>query len=385
MAALPEGGLWYQPASLWSVAYVDASAAVASVRANFNRQHFRNATRHPITLNRFAINGVNFPVDIMNIATATARNVANSAMLNKAALRINAPFVKSYSREEINLANYSPRPTGWMSGATQSDSSLFGVNYLKFDQTILLPRKSALEVSLGGDIRKATNYFALGFNIFFGGVDTAEPRTGRFFFHESGGLFSGNSRQKELTVLNGANVVPLPDPYSGIPFGLPDGYGVPLEAGAGPINLWPPQSQMNARDYEQQEATRSGSTEVYGMGIFIDQIDWDDVTKAAFLALQATPPGPLYKIAMTTAMVGCRARAKHAPGPNDWWWRPGAPTCLVLDTITEALVYDLPEAITLGPGDTLDVSLKLPAAAAASAATKYQVGISFNGFTAIEG
>jgi hypothetical protein len=387
--ALPNNGFWYQPASLWSIAYVDAAADVASLRFNFRREHFRNPTRHPITINRFALSGVNYPVDIMNVSTAApgtdAVSVANSAMLNLARIKISAPYRKGYSRTEIPLASYSPRATGWISGSTLSDSSLFGVNYLKFDKNILLPRKGALEVSLSGTTRITTDYFGLGNNIFFGGADSAAPRPGRFFFHEVGGLFSGSARQKGLSVVTTANIVPIPDPYSGIPFGLPANYGFPVEAGALPVALWPPQSQMNARDFEQQESTRSGSSEVYGMGIFIDQIDYDDDSKAQFLALQGVSPGREYKLGMTASSVGCRARAMHAPGSNDWWWRPGAPVCLVLDTITDALVYDLPDPITLSMGETLDVTMVVPAASTVNAAANYQIGISFNGWTAVEG
>lgn len=387
--ALPNGGIWYQPASLWSIGYVDASAEVASLRFNFNREHFRNATRHPITLNRFALSGINYPVDIMNVSTAApgddSVSVANSAMFNKATIRISAPFRRAYSRQELPLASYSPRATGWVSGSTLSDSSLFGVNYLRFDREIILPRKGSFDVGLTGTTRIATSYFGIGNNVFFGGVDEAEPRFGRFFFHEKGGFFSGNSRQKALSIVTTANTIPIPDPYSGIPFGLPDGYGVPAEAGAPASAQWPPQSQMSARDYEQQEATRSGSTSVYGMGVFIDQIDYDDASKADFLAEQGVAPGSQYKLAMTASSIGCRMRAVHAPGSNDWWWRPGAPVCLVLDTITDALVYDLPEPITLSMGETLDVTMVVPGATTTGAAGKYQVGIALNGWTAVEG
>ncbi len=374
---LPNNGFWYQPASLWSIGYVDASANVASVRFNFKREHFRNPTRHPITLNRFAICGVNYPFTIQNIPATAQPSSAESAMFNKARIRIAAPYRRGYSRDEIPLASYSPRSTGWMSGNTLSDSSLFGVNYLRFDKPILLPRKSALEVALTGMVRMSTTWGAPF-------VFSNAARNGRFFFHESGGLFSGSSRQKGLTVHQGGNIAPIPDPYSGIPYSIPPDYAIAAEAGINPI-LWPPQSQMNARDYEQQEGTRSGSTETYGMGVFIDQIDWDDAAKASVLATEGTAAGPLYQISMNASMLGCRARAKHAPGPNDWWWRPGAPLSLVLDTITSALVYDLPEPITLSEGETLDVTMVVDAAATAGAASGYQVGISFNGWTAIEG
>jgi hypothetical protein len=382
--ALPNDGFWYQPASLWSIAYVDASAEVDSIRFNFKREHFRNPTRHPITINRFALNGVNYPVDIMNVSTSELQSVANSAILNQATIAISAPYRKNYSRMTIPLAAYAPRPTGWVSGSTLSDSSLFGTNYLHFDKPILLPRKGALEVALTGMTSMISDCF---------GADPADNiefpilplRRGRFYYHEVGGLFSGSSRQKGLLVISGENVAPIPDPYSGIPFAVPPGYDVFSDGGTVPVELWPPESRMTARDFEQQESTRSGSSQVYGMGVFIEQIDWDDDIKAQFLAKQATAAGRDYKIAMMASRLGCRARATHAPGSNDWWWRPGAPLCLVMDTITDALVYDLPQPITLSQGETLDVTMFVPGATAAAAGPGYQVGISFNGWTSVEG
>lgn len=377
---LPNNGFWYQPASLWSIAYVDSSAEVDAIRFNFKREHFRNPTRHPITLTRFALNGVNYPFDIMNIPAATSQNVANSAILNLATIKIAAPYRRGYSRQELPLAAYSPRPTGWVSGATESDSSLFGTNYLRFDKEILLPRKGALEVALTGNTSMLTDYLPseIEFPIF-------PEQLGRFYFHEAGGLFSGNSRQKSLQIVTGEDIAPIPDPYSGIPFAVPPQYGLFADVGPTPVQLWPGQSRMNARDYEQQESTRSGSTQVYGMGVHINQIEWDDTVKAQILGNLGVAAGSTYKLSMTASRVGCRARAVHAPGSNDWWWRPGAPLCLVLDTITDALVYDLPEPITLAMGETLDVTMVVPGNTSDTPAPGFQVGISFNGWTAIEG
>lgn len=378
---LPNGGFWYQPASLWSIAYVDASAEVPSLRFNFRREHFRNPTRHPITLNRFALNGVNYPLDIQNIAVTAAPSSANSAMFNKASIKISAPYRKGYSRGEIPLASYSPRATGWVSGATLSDSSLLGVNYLRLDKDILLPRKGALEFSTTNVALMDTNFAGGGGDITLG----QNSYGGRVFVHEVGGLFSGSSRQKRIQIDHNFNVPLIPDPYSGIPFPAPPDYTVFTDGGAPVFDLWPPNSRMNARDFEQQESTRSGSSTIYGLGLFIDQIASDDFVKAAVLAQYGTAAGPLYKIGMISNQIGCRARATHAPGSNDWWWRPGAPAGLVLDTITDALVYDLPEPITLSQGETLDVTMVVPAASTTGAASGYQVGISFNGWTAVEG
>ena len=86
--------------------------------------------------------------------------------------------------------------------------------------------------------------------------------------------------------------------------------------------------------------------------------------------------------------LGTRIRTTNG-GSKEWWWREGAPLCLVFDTVTPATVYKMPYPITLGPGDTLDVELvvpPLPAGAVGGTALQHQVntGISFNGWAAIE-
>lgn len=387
-------GTFYQPASLWSVAYVDTTVDAPRVRANFNRQHFRNGTRHPITLTRVALNGVNYPLDRANFATSEVISVANSGILNKALLGIYAPGRKRFSKQELNLSAYAPRPTGARSGMTPADSSLFGVNYLRFDKTLLIPRKSGFEFGVGSGALMRTDYPGWGeAQPSLTGDPDAPFLPGRIFVHEAGGMFSGSSRQKGI-VVQPSSIEPIPDVYEGIPYTVPASTLQEFPPAGLANNLWPPQSQMNARDFEQQESTRSGSTSVIGMGVFIDQIDADDFTKGSFQTLQGIDPdGGAYKLAMKSSQIGCRVRlARNVTA--DWWWRPGAPICLVLDTITDALVYDLPEFITLGPGETLDVTMMLPAAGAAedtgpgklgAPMSRYQVGISFNGFTAIEG
>jgi hypothetical protein len=128
------------------------------------------------------------------------------------------------------------------------------------------------------------------------------------------------------------------------------------------------------------------------MGVAINQIDYDD-----FAAADADGLGFDTNLGMkfgpVSQRIGCRARM--GAGVNtDWWWRPGAPLALVLDTITPALVYKLPEPITLSPGDTLSVEADVPgtnyfdselASITGETDSRVQLGVSFNGYTAIEG
>ena len=113
----------------------------------------------------------------------------------------------------------------------------------------------------------------------------------------------------------------------------------------------------------------------------IDQIAFDEELAPAF---------PASVIAPVSTRIGSRVRLVGGP-VNDYWWRPGAPMALTFDTTTPAAVYWLDEPITLMPGDALDVIAEVRTDSFASEdinaayAAMYQFGISFNGFTAING
>lgn len=373
-------GIWYEPTSFWSTAY---PVVADGLNTRFNREHFRNGSRHPKTLTRVALSAVNYPFEIMNVVPQGSGdpNIAGSAVLNQAKIRIAAPFRKNYSREQINLSAYAPRATGYQTGDTLSDSSLMGVNYLQFDKSLLMPRKASLEFGLGGvSLKQVVGLATIPLDL--GPVQA----NAHIFTHERGGMFSGSSRQKSFAIQGSISTgFSTPDPYTGIPFPVPPGYAtVPVPEVGDPAIVykqWPAETAISSRDYEQQESSRSGSSDVCGLGVAIDQIDYDEGVKYDMLTFMGVSPGPLYKVASLASCISTRVRAKHSPTGGDYWWRPGAPLNLVCDTITDALVYDLPQPITLSFGETLSVSIELPGDKAPS----YQIGISFNGFTAIEG
>jgi hypothetical protein len=383
-AAAVGEGVFREPAAFWSTAYVDTTAEVSKVFARFSRKHFKNGQRWPITLTRVALDAVNYPFDIMHHDAFDVRGSASSSVLYQAKLRVSAPFRRNFSRSAINLSALTPRSTGSRTGDTVSDSSLDGVSYLRMDGLLRLPPKCNLEFGLTSFTKMRTAYTGLGESQISLGIS---DRTGRIFVHETHdfNLFRAGSRQRAVTV-SGLNAnTPVPDPYAGIPYPILPMYA--LEAGtAVPGALWPPLAAMTPRDFAQQSAedrrTARLDSYVYGLGVFLDQIAQDDTVKASLLA-GGLAAGSDYKIAKMSKLIGCRVRTQPT---GDWWWRPGAPVSLVLDTITDALVYDLPEPITLGPGETLDVTLELPGSADEdTAVSKYQVGIAFNGFRSIEG
>jgi hypothetical protein len=74
-------------------------------------------------------------------------------------------------------------------------------------------------------------------------------------------------------------------------------------------------------------------------------------------------------------------------GTGAYWWREGAPLALVCPTITPAQVYDLPEPITLGPGERLDVEVSSPGPTPMgeeSIDSIYQIGVGLCGYASIE-
>jgi hypothetical protein len=173
-----------------------------------------------------------------------------------------------------------------------------------------------------------------------------------------------------------------PDPISINVGGIP--VGVPKTAGTSSHDPWysglvttggvqvKANAQLTGGGFKAQQPNRSGSARFTGMRVMLDQLYWD----GGF----ADPVAPL------ATRVGTRVR--NISGSGEWWWRPGAPIALVMDTITPALVYKLPSAITLGPGDTLDVEMRFPAVLLEQMEgddISFQIGISFNGYAAIEG
>lgn len=367
-------GTWYEPASLWSAAY-PSTADVAVRQARFNREHLRNGGRRPITLTRVALCPINYPLEIANLPEF-GQSIGGSAIQYMAELRLSLPFRKNMSRYSIKLSNYTPMPTSQPSGPLPAQSSLWGASYLRFDKPMLLPRMGSIEMGL----MQLKHIRVDGEVIFDRGNIAAHA-----YYHEKGGLFSGSTRIKGLVIpTDGSPNLPIPDPYSCIPYPIPPNYSAVTYGGAVMYPLWPGSAAMTSREFEQQEATRSGSTEIYGMGVFIDQITYDD---EAIDDIDEGAGASTYKISQLSTRTGIRVRAKHSPS-GDWWWRPGAPLALVLDTITPALVYELPEPITLEPGDALDAALVLPGSTytdGVSGPDGYQIGIAFNGYTAVEG
>ena len=379
-------GLLYEPRSLWSIGYVTRTGNNPGVVLRLNRQHFMNGTRHPMTLERVAIAPINYIVRRAaagNLPAALPFYV--SSVINRISVSISAPFRQHYSGSQrftlapttAPLPTYTP-PVRSASGVEPQESNLWGLSALNFDRPMYVPRDGACEWDLAA--------------LPPSGRLPAVPLGGQYtlayiLFQEEGGLFAGNTRGRGWRQLSTLVTVaqPLQQTDEGFPYMLDPvaaSVGAPAiavgaEGGTAFSDPWRG-LHIGAREYKAQANNRSGSSKVIGMRAMLNQISYDDIVDGGGMY----PNDPVEPLANR---VGTRVR--NNAGTNEWWWRPGAPMSLVMDTITPAIVYKLPSAITLGPGDTLDIQLQFPGIISEQieADIPFQIGVALNGWAAIEG
>jgi len=370
-------GLLYEPRSLWSIANVPATSNPQVVR--LNRQHFYNGSKWPIELRRVALIGVNY---LFGSSIPTVGSLADetAAVINRCRLRIASPQNYFFnSRRTILDAAMAPLPTAQPpQGLTPGDagevanylpSSRWGQCMLKFDNVVRLPRTGSIEWWLSAhtpypEITEA------------GAPEDAAVRAW-MLYQEKGGMFAGSARFARVPLLPYTGNLTQLNPQDRWPY-QPDGYGVGVPGSPATNDWWPGVSSFptgGPRGFTKQESTRSGSTELTDMRVFIDQLLYDQ----RLYENLANRPAPL------SMRTGTRVRTGNS-GSKEWWWRPGAPLALVFDHITPALVMQLADPITLAPQDSLEIEMEFPPNVPDQEEnTTFHVGISFNGFTTIEG
>lgn len=380
-------GLIHEPRSLWSTAFVQSKSTPQRVLVN--KQHLFNGERWPVTINRVAFMGVNYtlrgPTQDGDQPNTTA------LVLGRLGVRISVPF--RYHLNAYRMFNVAGLPnvsTGQHAtpanvpvyGAGVIPSALYNQCHLNFDKPLLLPKDGKIEWDLSAHTPAPTAINQPS------NPEENVPTYCEMAYVETGGLTGSSMRSR--TVQLAAYTGPTLAGEEGWPYppdAITQGVGVAAPALAS-SNWWAPTSRFPAGgslpDYQgqrnttfsAQEATRSGSTEIIGLRTTIDQYLYD-------LQLGLNPtftgrgPSPL------SMRTGCRIRCTDGGSSGHWWWRPGAPLALVLDTIGPANVIKLPEPVILGQGEQLEVELELPAQAGKQ--TTYQVGVAFNGYATIEG
>lgn len=379
---MPEG-LIYEPRSFWSIARVASSGEEQQVR--LDKRHFFNGSRWPIQIRRMALMAVNYVLADDPVTVSPTVLEATSQIVQKTRVSVGVPQRYHLNTKRSILDVVGAQPTGQPptlpvdlgSGDFFTPSSLYGVSMLKLDQPMIIPRTGTFEWGLSAH----TPWHGVN-----KGVDEDALTRAWLLYQETGGLFGGSARARpvELAAFTGNNVPTI----EGWPYGPDDfGVGIPAAPALASANWWPPQSFFPAAggapdangqrntSFGAQESTRAGSTEITDLRCFIDQLDYDEGmdNDGGFVDLRPS------QLAMRT---GCRIRSVNS-GSKTWWWRPGAPLGLVFDYLTPANVYHLPEEITLGPGEQLDVEMVFPPHI--DDPTNFQIGIAFNGYAAIQG
>jgi hypothetical protein len=372
-------GLLYEPRALWSIGNF-AQPDVGTYRniQSLNRNHFMNVGKHPIELRRMTLSMVNY-IFLQNPVGISTPWRECAQLINDISVRVSAPQRKTLSKGFVLGSGCMPNPTSEPRPVSPNTSSQWGQSMLRFDKPLMLPRMGTIE---------------WGLSAFTGVNDSNGQGLGNLsafatmVYQETQGLWPGSTRAfyTQLSNLSPAQQQQLiTETEERWPY-LLDGYAGLESTKTLPgisTNWWPPTSHFNGKLFNQQESTRSGTTMLTDMRCHINQLIYDTILKIGWSDNgHGATPMPL------STRIGTRVRTTNG-GSGDWWWRPGAPLALVFDTITPAVVYALPEPIELEPGDTLAVDLSVPPARTGDdqtlAPTEYQIGISFNGFAAIEG
>lgn len=363
-------GLLYEPRSFWSIANVAGQAFDQTVR--LDRRHFYNGGRYPIEIRRIAIAGINYVLTGPPIVNGAVGWDEAASVINRVQVSIAAPQRFYFSTRRAPLAaGMAPKATAQPPIAAPA-SSLWGQCALKFDKPLVIPRTGSVELDLSAHTPWTWPDAQTP-------VVENQATEATILWQEVGGLFSGSGRSLTVPLFTYTGNTTVADPPEKWPY-PPDGYGVAAGPGNPSPNWWPPRSSFPAggpRGFSRFESTRSGSTELSELRMHIEQQDYDAALAAAF---GDTRPCPL------SLRTGCRVRTVSG-GSREYWWRPGAPLALVLDTITPALVYELAEPITMPPGEQLDLEVQVPGTTVGQGEDQptFHIGVSLNGFAAIEG
>lgn len=368
--------LLYEPRAFWSLARVDTSQTQPrppfTVRLPAN--DFLNGEKYPITLTKALVAPINYTFSrFSNAAALSAANFRNCgvAAVENPRVVISAPQRQYYLRNPGHPQVTTPRPSdtpnnpGLAFGTPDYASSLWGLTRWQFDKPMVIPKLGDLEFDL--------STFTIPPIVAGPPVD---PRATIHFEEAGGNLFGGNARQSPTLFLRTYN-----NTTGGTPPFPADGFGL-SNFPQSVLDLWPSTQRYSAKRYAAENPSSDGSIPVTAFSVMIDQSVYDLNIGTSVIAL----PDAGSVVTPLSLRVAARARMRNG-GTGSWWWRQGAPLALVCPTITPAQVYDLPEPITLGPGDRLDLEVTAPGPVTDGEQTinsVYQIGVSLCGYASIE-
>lgn len=374
--------LMFEPRALWDVQSVDtfdfpnfindAGEQSTKIRVAFEREHFRNGSRNPITISKVCFGAIGYVMREWD-GFAAPPNAGSydscTSVLEKIQFLVTAPMRQHFSFRPGLSAALSTLPIDDISMRNDPNfpysSGMLGVTKWKFDKKMVIPRGAIAE-------------FQLGVPVLLSDLEASPPAcTFEIGFFEGSGLPGGSARTKRDTLLYFDDAA-----AASYPFQPPDGTDI---GNGNTTAIYPPAQHFTPDEWRAQQGTDAGSTGVDGFAVAIDQIALDDALNALGAPFAGFPVAPL---AMRTP-VG-RARLNGA-GSGDDWWRPDIPLGLLGATLGPAQVVELQRPITLHPGDCLDVEMMVPAAVTLPASPPqttypiYQIGVSFLGTAAIAG
>lgn len=372
----------HEPRALWTVQSIQAPSGASSAlngRVTVDKDHFRNGSRYPITLTKLLLStiGYTFREYAPDVEQHTLATVQNSmSVLNLLDVFISAPYSLHLSKNDLRASSLPAcgvsEPSMRYYLSTPFASGAWGLCRWDFDRILWLPRKATLQLDLGA--------YALP-DISFGPKEwTAAvlPRTSVCFDEWHTGMMGGNNRLRQRAALPDATET-LTDNDPNI---VIDAFGPFAGTNAASATPWPPNGLFQPKDFDEQESDRGQEMSAYrGFAAMIDQIDYDAFIQGLGDQYAGQPVAPL------STRVPTRARTTHG-GSGEWWWRPGAPLCLVSPTIGPALVFDLPNPIVLGPGEQLELEIQVPNGIVVGGQLwqpTYNLGVSFTGYASIEG
>lgn len=369
--------LLYEPRAFWSLARVDTASAQPrppfTVRLPAN--DFLNGEKYPVTLTKVLVAPINYTFSRFSDANPalTAANFRNCgvAAVEHPRVVISAPQRQYYLRNPGHPQVATPQPSdtpnnpGAAFGTPDYASSLWGLTRWQFDKPMIIPKLGDLEFDL------STFTIPPGLP----GVPIS-PRAFIHFEEAGGNLFGGNARQSQQINLKSYN-----NTLGGTPPFPPDGFG-PSNFAQSILATWPSDQRYSAKRYAAENPSSDGSIPVTAFNVMIDQQVYDsNVGTSPIIGANAGS-----QVSPLSLRVAARARMRNG-GTGSWWWRQGAPLALVCPSITPAQVYDLPEPITLGPGDRLDLEVTAPGPiidGQVQIDSVYQLGVSLCGYASIE-
>lgn len=367
----------HEPRALWTVQAIQTPVddTAADGRVVVPREHFRNVSRYPITLTHLCVAAINYTFRSYagaNPATSPT-DIHNSAVIQHLVkVYLTAPFSLPFTRKDMLIGAQAPLPTGepgLMYDSASYASGPWGVSRWDFERSLYLPNKSNVQFDL------SAYYLPSLFNAQATPVTYASIQ----FDEVHNGKFGGNSRLRERRPLfpfarNSVNRLFAPDAFGDATTQFESEVSFPPGAG------------FSGKEWRTQESNRGQDWSRFtGFAVQIDQIAHDEQIQTFGAPYAGQPLAPL------SMRVGTRARVRGGGGTGEWWWRPGAPLCLVTPTMTPASVHRLPTPIVLGPGERLEMELEVPSFVYAlggelgSVRPTYQIGVSMLGWASVEG